>query len=182
MRKNLLIVLTLALCLGLFSNGYAADNLPEYWQKWEKEKGTHECGIDKNTYLSAPDSIFIKSVRSDIDKEGAGIYQMILSDKYKGKRIRFSAQMKAKDVKNVGWIYASADSGKIYPSKGISGTKDWTYSVLIFDIPENHTGDIQLAFSLWGVGQIWIDDIKWETVDKSVPVTYVPPLPEPILK
>jgi len=88
--------------------------------------------------------------------------------------------MKAKDVKDRGWIYAS--SGNIYPSSGISGTKDWTYFVLVFDIPENHRENIELAFSLWKSGQIWIDDIRWETVDKSVPVTYVAPLSEPVLK
>jgi len=179
MKKNLLCILASALCLGLFSNGYTADNLPEYWQKWEQEKGTHECGIDKNTYLSAPDSIFIKSVKPDTDKN-TGIVQLISIDKYKGKRIRFSAKMKAKDVKDRGWIYAR--SGNIYPSSGISGTKDWTYFVLVFDIPENHRENIELAFSLWKSGQIWIDDIRWETVDKSVPVTYVAPLSEPVLK
>ena len=104
---------------------------------------------------------------------------MIIADKYKGKRISFSASMKAKDVKTMGWIYAR--SGKIYPSNGIKGTKDWTHFVLVFDIPENHTENIELAFTLWGAGQIWIDDIKWEIV----PVTYVSPVPavpEPILK
>jgi len=179
MKKNLLFILTSALCLGLLSNGYAADDLLESWQKWELQKGTHEMGVDKSTYLKQPGSIFIKSLQSDTDKN-AGIYQMIAIDRYKGKRIRFSAQVKAKDVKNTGWIYAR--SGKIYPSQGINGTKDWTYMVLVFDIPENHTENIQLAFSLWGAGQIWVDDIKWETVDKSIPVTYVPPLSEPVLK
>jgi len=178
MKKNLLTILTSALCLGFLLNGYAADSLPEYWQKLQDQKGTHEWGIDKNTYLSAPDSIFIKSVEPDTEKK-ADISQMIIADKYKGKRISFSASMKAKDVKTMGWIYAR--SGKIYPSNGIKGTKDWTHFVLVFDIPENHTENIELAFTLWGAGQIWIDDIKWEIV----PVTYVSPVPavpEPILK
>ena len=170
---------------------YAVDPLPDYWSQWEVEKGTFTAGIDKETYRSKPDSLTIRndSKSKSAENSRSGICQTIKIDKYLGKRIRYFAYIKTKNLEQ--WAYTYARSGKIYPFEGIKGdkskgvTKDWTPVSLVFNIHKNHNKDrISLCFSLWEGGQMWVDDIKWEIVDDSVPLTYkvTPKLDEPILK
>ena len=171
---------------------YAVEPLPDYWSQWETEKDTFTSGIDKEVYRSKPDSLTIRndSKSKSAENSRSGITQTIKIDKYLGKRIKYSAYIKTKNLEQ--WAYIYASSGKIYPFEGIKGDKtkgvsqDWTLVSLVFDIPKKHNKDtISLCFSLWEGGQMWIDDIKWEIVDESVPVTYKVPAPtldEPILK
>ena len=189
MKQHYIIALTLSLSS---FHTYAIEPLPEYWNQWESEKGTFNAGFDKNIYRSSPNSLTIKSNTKSISKEvtRSGICQRINIEKYIGKRIRYSAYVKTKNIEQ--WAYIYASSGNVYPSKGIKGntndgvTKDWTQMSMVFDIPKKHDKDtISLCFSLWDGGQMWMDDIKWEIVDKSIPITYKAPVPllnEPILK
>lgn len=166
------------------SNVYAIDALPDNWGVWGQGSS---FGVDKEIFLSAPQSLTIKFNNDNslpVDQQRTGIYQTIKIDKYLGKRIKFSAYLKTNDVNY--WAYIYARSGKIYPSERINGTKDWTLLTLVFDIPENHPENtIQLAFSLHQSGQVWIDNIKWEVVDKTTPLTYHPKAPildKPVLE
>ncbi|MEJ7739638.1 MAG: hypothetical protein WKF97_19610 [Chitinophagaceae bacterium] len=54
--------------------------------------------------------------------------------------------------------------------RSIKGTTEWKRYEVVLDVPSNAAG---LAFGaiLIGTGQIWFDNLNFETVDKSVPVT-----------
>ncbi len=185
-------ILTVALSVSSL-NCLAIEPLPDYWRQWTKEKGTHIAGLDKDTYRSKPDSLTVINDKNSVKKgeiNRSGICQEVKTTKYLGKRVRYSAFIKTRDIEH--WAYIYAISGNIYPFKGVNayndggGTQDWTFLDMVFDIPQKHKENtISLCFSLWQGGQMWIDDIKWEIVDDDTPVTYEvtrPPLDEPILK
>ena len=126
------LLLSLILCLLSFKS-YALDVLPEYWVFWEHETHNYRAGVDRETYLSKPESLSIQKTLVNTHSgrkhnNGAGIYQIINLEKYVGKKIRFSAYVKTQNVTGYAYIYAR--SGKVYPSKGIRGTNDWMKLVL----------------------------------------------------
>ena len=52
----------------------------------------------------------------------------------------------------------------------IKGTSDWKKYEIVLDVPEK-ASNIAFGVMLGGTGQVWFDNIKFEIVDKSVPVT-----------
>ncbi|GEM_PF-5415612 len=140
----------------------------DLWIYAEHEGGTYSSGLDNKIYFNPPSSFFIEKIKEPTaTKDGGGLSNTIRISKYKGQTVRFSAFIKTENVKNKAWIYAQ--SGNLYPSKGINGNNDWTELVLIFHIPKDHNKEyITLAFSLWEGGRMWIDNIRWEVVEGSV--------------
>lgn len=105
----------------------------------------------------------------------------------RGKRVRFAAFLKSKDV--TGWgglsMVAIADTGKwlafdtmsnqISNSKGvvvraISGTTDWQERECVADIPIT-ASRIMVGMQLYGSGQLWLDDARIEIVGQDIPTT-----------
>lgn len=57
-------------------------------------------GVDKNLFKSRPQSYYIKSLKTGLTENDYGVLrQAISNEKYKGKRIQFSALIKAENVK-----------------------------------------------------------------------------------
>jgi hypothetical protein len=52
----------------------------------------------------------------------------------------------------------------------LRGKTDWTPLQLVIDVPNDAT-QLAIALILRGGGAAWIDDAKFEIVDKSVPLT-----------
>ncbi|MGA7241700.1 MAG: hypothetical protein WBX19_00895, partial [Terracidiphilus sp.] len=55
----------------------------------------------------------------------------------------------------------------------IKGTQSWTMHDVVLDVPQGSTG-IAFGILLSGTGQVWMNDVTFEVVDDSVPVTAVP--------
>lgn len=161
------------------------EELPSRWTqwKWDYKNGNFIAGLDKNTYRSEPNSLTIINDKNiEVDRNSSGICQEINIDKYLGKRVKYSAFIKMKDVEGAAHIHATSyiknseyiDSYKTITSeKNKPITKNWTSLSMVFDIPDKYQNNtISLCFSLDGSGQAWIDDIYWEIIDRTVPVTY----------
>ncbi len=104
----------------------------------------------------------------------------IAAEPYRGQRVRLVAYLKAEEVKvaglNLGMNASPMDPEQKFPdfyrteSPAIRGTQDWTRYELVIDVPVGaHT--IRPAFMMWRKGKAWLDGLRLEVVEKSVPLT-----------
>jgi hypothetical protein len=65
--------------------------------------------------------------------------------------------------------------------RAIKGTQTWTQYSVVLNVDAAKAKRIAIGVLLAGKGGVWIDDVRFETVDESVPVTDIlkpePPLP-----
>jgi hypothetical protein len=103
--------------------------------------------------------------------------QTFLAHDYRGKRVRMTGWVKAKDVEQSAALWMRVDGNNKSPlafdnmdKRPIKGTAEWKKYEIVLDVPDN---GLLIAFGvlLAGEGQIWVDDFKFETVDKTVPAT-----------
>jgi hypothetical protein len=96
---------------------------------------------------------------------------------YHGKRIRFSAYVKCKDLANWGsiWLFTADFKERVYATDDIAGgpimkTTDWTRLEIVCDVdPQVET--IRAGVHMRGKGQIWMDSPQIEIVPNTVPIT-----------
>lgn len=109
------------------------------------------------------------------------LMQQMAPDNYLNQRVRMTLWIKAKSVK--GWLapWMRVDGDKKgdtlsfdnFCTRQIKGTTDWTRHEIVLDVPPSST-NIAFGVMLGGKGDAWIDDVSFEIVDKSVPVTDCP--------
>ncbi|MEJ7559365.1 MAG: hypothetical protein WKF66_13730 [Pedobacter sp.] len=136
---------------------------------------SYEIGLVKDAERNS-NVAFLKS-KEAVDGFGT-IMQSFTPSNYLGKRVRLSGYIKSKDVTNWAGMWFRIDG----PDKGkslgfdnmqkrpITGTTAWKKYEIVLDAPENSIG---FAFGVLqnGTGEVWLDDLKFEIVDKSVPLT-----------
>ena len=105
--------------------------------------------------------------------------QSFSAEKYLNKRVRFSGYVKSQDVNESAALWMRID-GKGSPVKTlefdnmnnrpIKGTTDWKKYSVVLDVPDQ-SNRINFGFLLAGTGEIWVKNLKFEEVNKSVPTT-----------
>lgn len=136
---------------------------------------SYEIGLVKDSERNG-NVAFLKSKKS---VNGFGtIMQSFNPSDYLGKRVRLSGYIKSKDVKDWTGMWFRIDG----PEKGkslafdnmqerpIKGTTAWKRYEIVLDAPENSTS-FSFGVLQSGPGEVWLDDLKFEVVDKSVPLT-----------
>jgi hypothetical protein len=100
-----------------------------------------------------------------------------MADNYQGKRVRFSAYVKANHVNTWAglWMSMVGPAGKLLgydnmQDRSIRGTSDWQKYEVVLDVPENSVY-ISYGVLVVGQGEVWFDDVQFETVGDDVPVT-----------
>ncbi len=119
-----------------------------------------------------------KKVSPAGDATGFGtVMQTFESTRYRGKRMKLSGFMKTADVTvhSAFWMRADASNGKVLSfdnmsKRSVTGTTDWKNYAVVLDIPAA-SEEIAFGVMLSGPGEIWVSGLKFEEVDKSVPVT-----------
>ena len=96
---------------------------------------------------------------------------------FRGKRIRFSAYVKCKDLANWGSLFliVIGEGGRILANDDMGGrpltkTTDWTKLEIVSDIPDE-TQAIHCGLNLRGKGEIWMDSAQIEVVPTTVAIT-----------
>jgi RNA polymerase sigma factor (sigma-70 family) len=106
----------------------------------------------------------------------AMLSQTIRADAYHGQRLRFSGQIKTDRLSGMAtlWMRIDGENELLAIDKtvegAVRGTADWQQPRIVLDVPED-SKTIRLAVLVEGTGQAWVDDLKLETVDRTVPVT-----------
>src|SRR5262249_206941 len=98
---------------------------------------------------------------------------------YAGKRIRFSAYIRARDVRDWAGLWMRVDGGggcgttlafDNMNARPIKGSKDWARYEILPNLP-NEAKDICLGLLLQGKGKVWMSGVTFEAVSTAVPVT-----------
>ena len=142
----------------------------------------YEAGVDTKVAHSGHASAWL---RPKVDKPefGGALMQIISAKDYAGKRIRFSGWLKTDGVDRSGlWMRirpANADNSLAADNmlaRPLKGSNDWTKAEIVLDVA--HNADNMIFGSWVGLkGKAWLDDVKIEVVDRSVPTTDRSPWP-----
>lgn len=167
--KKYLLSLSILILVGFTfkSNNF---KLPSGWFIAGSKPSCYEMGID--TTVKGPDSSNVASIKCIKKTKGFGtLMQQCLPGKYKGKKLKVSARLKLKDVKDWAGIWFRTDINNPYTvlsfnnmqDKHLNGTVNWTEYSFEIDVPEE-TEMINYGALLVGTGQIWMDNFKLEII------------------
>lgn len=138
----------------------------------------YKTGIDRTVFHTGTASAFIQSEEEEFTPdEYATIMQQFRAEKFLGKRVRFSAFVKTLEVEGWAGLWLRLD-GKFsvtlkldnMQNRPIKGTANWNLYSCVLDVPEQ-TELINIGILLTGKGRVWLDDVSFQEVDRTVPVT-----------
>lgn len=138
----------------------------------------YKTGIDRTVFHTGTASAFIQSEEEEFTPdEYATIMQQFRAEKFLGKRVRFSAFVKTLEVEGWAGLWMRLD-GKFsvtlkldnMQNRPIKGTANWNLYSCVLDVPEE-TELINIGILLTGKGRVWLDDVSFQEVDRTVPVT-----------
>jgi hypothetical protein len=163
----------------------AADAIPNGWIKAGSQPAEYEMGIDSSIHHGGRASGYVKAITKDLHGFGT-LMQTAGPGQYLGKRVRLSAFVKADMVSQWAGVWMRVDGPpegnqpKLLAfdnmqSRPIKGTIDWTRVEIVLDVP-NDAKDIAFGILLSGDGEVWLDDLTFEVVSTTVPVTGRTPL------
>lgn len=175
MLKGALLLVTL---VGLLSFDFV---LPEGWFKAGSHPKSYNMGIDKGSGPKGENAATIQSIDKKVNGFGT-LMQNSLPDKFKGKRVRMTGDLKSKNVTDWAAFWFRVDQADTQESlsfdnmhdgvrdRSIKGTTDWKRYEIILDVPEKAT-NMAYGALLSGTGQIWFTNINFEVVDNTVQTT-----------
>jgi hypothetical protein len=162
-----------ALCAAVPRGWYLAGSKPQAYQS----------GIDDAQH-NGHRIAYLKSVTPTPDGFGT-LMQDFRADDYAGKRVRFSAMLKAESVANWAGLWMRIDKANGASSspktlafdnmqdRPVKGTEDWKSYEVVLDVPNDATG-IFFGVLLNGPGDVLMSDVKIETVGLDVATTAPP--------
>jgi len=171
-------VLAAASVLAVVSFVWAADSGIKGWILAGSKPKSYAASIDAANARGSHRTVLYKSVE-DV-KDGFGtMMQMVKADKYKGKRVRLSAYVKAEDVRDWAGLWMRVDGAKSgdmlafdnMQDRSIRGTVAWKKYAVVLDVPEKDSTAVAFGFILAGTGKLWVSEMALEVVEKSIPVT-----------
>lgn len=171
MKKSILLLFTLvggALCLCSYKFEVKG------WFLAGSDPGSYEIGVEESAGRTGKVG-YLKSTKLP---NGFGTIMQGFSPKdYLGKRVRMTGYIKSKDVTDWAGMWFRIDGSDKkslgfdnMQSRPIKGNTDWQKYSIVLDVPSK-SQHFAFGVLLSGPGQIWLDDIAFEEVDKSVPVT-----------
>ena len=138
----------------------------------------YKTGIDRTVFHTGTASAFIQSETEDFTPdEYATIMQQFRAERFLGKRVRFSAVVKALEVEGWAGLWMRLD-GKFsvtlkldnMQNRSIKGSVNWNLYSCVLDVPQE-TELINIGILLNGKGRVWMDNVSFQEVDKTIPVT-----------
>lgn len=143
----------------------------------------YEMGVDHKVKFRGKGAGFVRARAANTAGFGT-LMQIFKATDYRGKRVRLTAIVRTEEVVLAGlWMRIDLPDRRegAYDNmadRPIRGTTPWMRYAVVLDVPGDAT---ELAFGLLvaGGGAAWIDDVKLQLVDSTVPVTAMAPLDYP---
>jgi hypothetical protein len=163
--------------------------LPDGWFKAGSRPGDYDTGVEATSGRAGAAAFLKARPEATIGQDFGTIMQSFVGEAYRGKRLRLSAQIKATGVTGWAGLWMRVDGPPQGPplafdnmqGRPIKGSHDWTQHAIVLDVPAG-TSAIAFGVLLSGPGQVWIDDVRFETVGMDVPSTNIlQPQPLPAL-
>jgi hypothetical protein len=153
-------------------------SLPVGWFVTQSAPNLYEAGVDTSSPCEGIRSAFLRS-RTDASTGYGTFMQAFGAQDFRGKRLRFSAMVRVKDVDGWAglWMRVEGTDPKQplgfdnMQGRALAGsTKECKRYTVVLDVPQEASA-IMAGLLLSGTGQAWLDGVRFEVVDSSVPVT-----------
>jgi hypothetical protein len=155
----------------------AVASSPKCWQLAGDEQSCYQLDRDVVVTHAGKPSGRLMSL-GDCQSYGTMV-QCIEPADYAGKRVRFSAYVKALSVKEWAglWMRVDGDGGcgtalafDNMNARPIKGTKDWARYEIVLDVAKE-ARSVCLGLLLRGTGEVWLSGVSFEVVSAVVPTT-----------
>jgi hypothetical protein len=175
MKPHFVISAALA-AFSLLALAQPAMTLPEPWVVKGESPRMYEAGVDQDGVASGTKGAkYLRQVKGD-GNSWATLMQSFAAKAYRGKRVRFTANVMTHDVSKWAGIWMSVDTyakhnAAFYNSydQPMKGTQVWERRSVVLDVPAD-AARISLGVISAGSGETWIDDLNVEVVGDDVPV------------
>ncbi|WP_162005258.1 hypothetical protein [Dictyobacter vulcani] len=134
----------------------------------------HGVNIENITPLTK--SVFLRST----EQAGEGFATLMMkvdAEPYLGKRVQFSALVKAENIEGWSGLWMRIDGAQVnaldydnMQDRPIQGTQDWQQYEVVLDVP-GESLDIAFGLLLQGRGQVWIHNVSLREVGEETPAT-----------
>ncbi|MCM3750039.1 AraC family transcriptional regulator [Paenibacillus pasadenensis] len=137
----------------------------------------YRIDLDRSIIHQGEASGLLKS-KSHPEAGGFGtLMQQFKADAYRGKRMRFSGFLRTRGVTEFCGLWMRVDNAEEemlqfdnMSDRPLSGDTEWNHYPVVLDVPLE-SAVISFGVLLSGEGEVWIDSLRFEKVDLSVPVT-----------
>lgn len=152
--------------------------LPEGWTVIGNKKENFEVGTDPTLTGLGKSVAVIRCKEAKMDHSNfGGLMQSFKADRYRGKRLMLTAQIKTKGAGyGAGlWMRVDGPNKEVLAfdnmmNRALGGDADWRTAKIILDVSPKAKAIFYGAL-LSGTGQAWITSLKFETVGKAGEVT-----------
>ncbi|MEY9974676.1 AraC-like DNA-binding protein [Lysinibacillus sp. RC46] len=139
----------------------------------------YEIGIDQETVHQGKASGYLKSKTVQEPDEFATMMQQFKANEFRNKRVKLSGFIKTENVKQFSGLWMRVDTASEdilqfdnMSDRPITGTNSWNRYSIVLDVPEN-SAIISFGILLTGKGEVWLDGLSFEVVDKDTPTTHI---------
>jgi len=176
-KKLAALLLALAATTAGAQPSGGSQKLPVGWYVTESAPKRYEATVDTTATCEGTRSASLRSLTQD--ENGYGTFmQAFGAQDFRGKRLRFSAAVRVKDVDGWAglWMRVEGPDPKQplafdnMQSRALVGSQGCKRYDVVLDVPKGATA-IMAGLIMSGTGQAWLDGVRFEVVDASVPVT-----------
>lgn len=154
----------------------------------DTEHDNFEYGLEPESRHAGKNCAYLKSLADEAYSEeienacGRLIQRCAVPLKYEGRRLRMYAWVKSALVGRSicrleldiigkwGWYCKWNGTYDNMSDRPITGVTEWQCYELVVDVPED-CRSMYFGLFMVGVGKVWLDEVSFEEVDKSVPLT-----------
>lgn len=155
----------------------AVAGAPSGWFLAGTDPEDYAADVDPNKPKGGSSSALLQS-RPGHSPAGFGtLMQTFSASAYAGKRVRMTADVRPQGVERWAGLWMRVDAPERpgvsfdnMQNRPITGTGGWHSYSVVLDVPAESEW-ISFGVLLAGEGRVWIDNVRFEEVDASVPVT-----------
>jgi hypothetical protein len=159
----------------------ATGKLPEAWMLGGESPAAYQAGVDYSETSSGKGAKFLRHVKDGGEgKSWSSLTQQIAADNFRGRRVRFQAKVKTRDVDDWAGLWMRVDTKDVHSAafynsqdKPIKGSVDWQARSVVLDVPAD-AEVVLFGLINAGAGEAWMDELSLEIVGDDVPVDLMP--------
>jgi len=158
------------------------NQIPHGWLAAGSNPENYEFILDIKNFYAGTASGLLKAKNTNPTGFGT-LMQDFSAQKYKGKRMRLTAFIKSKNVKDWAGLWMKIEGAghdvlgfDNMKNRAITGTTDWKKYEIVLDVPKD-SKIIAFGILLSGKGEVWIDEVKFEEVYDQEVTNMEKPLP-----
>ena len=173
------VLLAAPLAALVMTSSAAELRMPQGWHS-SYPKESYQAGVDPSMDEPGRHTLLVQSVGTRDAMQVGGVTQMGYG--YAGKRVRFSAQVKAADTDTWAglvlgnktmdlYMLTAGDDDTMAHLFGAAAGADWQAVSVVVEVPSDSHDMIYAGLALVGNGKVWARDLKLDVVGPDVPLS-----------